>query len=318
MNGTRDKSDSAGPTRVRRSVSADLALALVVVFGLGCAALLTYATAPVRAAEGGAQTVDESLYFEPRTLKRMSLAFNGLAADWYWMRTLQYVGRKVIAHDKPLPLDDLSALNLDKLELLLDAITTLDPQFYSAYEYGAVILPAVDAPAAVRLLEKGVRENPTDWRLHHHLGYVHWQAGRYAQAAAAYREGARVPGAPAWIEAMSAQMEAQGGSRATARQIYLRMFEGSGDEQVRGMASVRLQQLDSLDERDAIRVLFAAYKARISRCPTSWREVAPALRSIGLRTDAAGAPLDPTGVPYELDSAACDVKLGDRSKIPRH
>ena len=41
---------------------------------------------------------EERLYVTGNTLKRMSLGFNGLVADWYWMRSLQYVGQKVINH----------------------------------------------------------------------------------------------------------------------------------------------------------------------------------------------------------------------------
>jgi S-(hydroxymethyl)glutathione dehydrogenase/alcohol dehydrogenase len=49
--------------------------------------------------------VDESLYLDGKTARRMSLGFNGLAADWYWMRSLQYVGRKIINHPEDMPLD---------------------------------------------------------------------------------------------------------------------------------------------------------------------------------------------------------------------
>lgn len=301
-----------GPAAETRR-AADAALAAIVVAGLCCAAFVSWLGA---GAQRKAGVADESFYFEPRTLKRASLAFEGLVADWYWMRTLQYVGRKIIAHEGPVALDDLGALGLDRLAPLLDATTTLDPQFMAAYEYGAVVLPAVDEGAAVRLLEKGLGDNPREWRLHHQLGYIHWQAGRYAEASAAYREGARQPGAPAWVEAMAAQMEAQGGNRQTAREIYRRMYEGAGDEQIRSMALKRLWQLDSLEERDAVRRVLAGHRSRFSRCPAAWREVSAALRLAGLRTNAAGSPVDPGGEPYALDAAACDVTLGVNTEIP--
>src|SRR4029078_3881517 len=41
-------------------------------------------------------SAEEELYVKATTAKRLSLAFNGLAADWYWMRSLQYVGRKAL------------------------------------------------------------------------------------------------------------------------------------------------------------------------------------------------------------------------------
>src|ERR1044072_8966052 len=45
-------------------------------------------------------SADEELYVKATTAKRLSLSFNGLAADWYWMRTLQYVGRKALNFQK--------------------------------------------------------------------------------------------------------------------------------------------------------------------------------------------------------------------------
>jgi hypothetical protein len=115
---------------------------------------------------------------------------------------------------------------------------------------------------------------------------------------------------------MAAQMNAQGGSRAVAREMYLRMYEGSADEQVRALAVTRLAQLESLEERDRVRQILSDFRARAGRCPSDWREVAPALRAAGLPLGAPGAPLDPSDVPYVLDTAACDVSLGDGSKIP--
>src|SRR6185503_5195811 len=83
---------------------------------------------------------EEQLYLQAKTVKRLSLAFNGLAADWYWMRSLQYVGRKALNFQKMNPgqmsLNDLGDLNLRILSPLLRLSTTLDPQFIAPYEYG--------------------------------------------------------------------------------------------------------------------------------------------------------------------------------------
>src|ERR1041385_7038752 len=72
---------------------------------------------------------DESVYLNAKTAKRISLGFNGLAADWYWMRSLQYVGRKIIEQEGNASLDDLSQLDLRLLAPLLENATTLDPEF---------------------------------------------------------------------------------------------------------------------------------------------------------------------------------------------
>jgi tetratricopeptide (TPR) repeat protein len=262
-----------------------------------------------------AAVADESLYLNGRTAKRMSLGFNGLAADWYWMRSLQYVGRKIIEQGDQIALDDLSQLDLKLLAPLLENATTLDPEFLDPYEYAAVVLPAIDVNEAIRITRKGIDANPNAWRLHQHLGYIYWQQRDYVAAAEVYDRGARLPGAPVWMEAMKARMAAEGGSRSTAREIYTRMFEQSADEKVKDMAQRRLMQLDSLDQRDGLHKLLAAYQARAGRCPANWREIEPVLRAIHAPVNTSGAPLDPSGAPYVLRSDTCEVVLDKQSKI---
>jgi tetratricopeptide (TPR) repeat protein len=306
------------PSDERRGVERrrDALLALVVLVGLAASFGLARWLDARRPAEDPFASYEE-LYLKPETARRMSLAFNGLAADWYWLRSLQYVGRKALAHHGEYTLDDMRPLGLRNLGALLEQATALDPQFMAAYDFGAVVLPSIDRDAAVRLIERGIQANPQEWRLYHQLGYIHWQAGRFREASEAYEAGARLPGAPEWMNVMAAQMNAQGASRAVAREMYQRMYEGSTDEQVRTLAVTRLAQLDSLEERERIRQVLSDFRARASRCPADWREVAPLLRAARLRLTASGAPLDPSDVPYTLDAAACDVRLGDSSRIPK-
>ena len=261
-------------------------------------------------------TPEEQLYLNGTTVKRMSLGFNGLAADWYWMRSLQYVGRKVLTSGQTYQLDNLGALNLKLLPPLLDTATTLDPQFMEPYEYAAIVLPGIDIKEAIRITRKGIAANPSSWRLYQHLGYIHWQQQDYEAARDTYLAGARIPGAPAWMEAMQARMAVEGGSRDTAREIYQRMYEQSDDEKVKDMARRRLLQLRSFDERDGLRRLMAVYKSQTGRCPVSWTELAPTLRSLKIPVDAAGAPFDPAGVAYVLLADKCEVETDPRSEVP--
>lgn len=257
--------------------------------------------------------VDESLYLNANTARRMSIAFNGLAADWYWMRSLQYVGRKIMAVPEDVEIDNLQMLNLKLLAPLLDTATTLDPEFYEPYEYAAVVLPAIDVQQAIRITQKGIEANPTNWKLYHHLGYIFWQQKNFQGSAEAYDRGSRIPGAPAWMSAMRARMADAGGSRSTAREIYKQMYESS-DETVRETARRRLMQLDALDEREAFNKLLSAYKSRTGRCPANWKEFEPVLRTLRIGLAESGAPLDPSGTPYVLKG--CEVDLDPRSIVP--
>lgn len=289
-------------------------LGLVVLVGIACAMLLVDWIETLRP-QVGPTVAEESLYLDGKTARRISLGFNGLAADWYWMRSLQYVGRKLISED--VAIDNLSQLDMKLLAPLLDTATTLDPEFLDPYEYAAIILPSVDVQEAIRITQKGIDANPNAWRLYHHLGYIYWQQHNYQTASEIYGRGAQIPGAPPWMEAMKAKMAADGGSRSTAREIYTRMYEQSTEEHVKDMARVRLLQLDSLDQRDSLRKVLTAYQTRAGKCPNSWKELEQIFRALRVPVDAStGAPFDPTGVPYVLRTDACEIELDPKSKIP--
>lgn len=300
------------PNETRKS---DVWLLLIVALGfigvVGLAHRIDAGRLPV-----ATEVAEETLYLNAATVNRISLGFKGLVADWYWMRALQYVGNKILNVPEDVPLDSLGQLNLKLLAPLLDAATTLDPQFMEPYEYAAVVLPDVDVQEALRIVKKGIAANPSAWRLYHHLGYISWQQKDFAAASEAYAQGAKLPGAPVWMEAMKARMASEGGSRNTAREIYRRMYEQATDNQVKDMAYRRLMQLDSFDEQDALRRLIAVYKSNSGRCPTSWNEFGSVFRALGVKFDSSGAPLDPSGTPYVLIKDKCEVALDQKSGVP--
>jgi tetratricopeptide (TPR) repeat protein len=260
---------------------------------------------------------EDQLYLTGVVAKRISLGFNGLAADWYWMRSLQYVGRKIIDVPDNVPIDNLAQLNMKLLAPLIDTSTTLDPEFLEPYQYAAVVLPAVDLPEAIRLTKKGIAANPSAWRLYQHLGYIYWQQKDFQAAGEAYDRGSKLPGAPPWMLAMKAKMANEGGSRHLAREIYGRMYEQAENAKVKEMARKRLLQLDSFDQRDGLRKVFAAYKAKFGRCPATWKEIEPYLRALRVAVDSNGAPLDPSGTGYVLIDNGCDLEIDyQKSEVP--
>jgi len=305
------------PARSGRPKLREFALVIVIVCGLGTAAGLARWLEQHRPPAEHLAQGSEELYLQPQAARRLSLGFNALAADWYWMRALQYIGRKISAHEGAIQIDDLSPLNLKLLAPLLDSSTTLDPQFLAAYEYGAIVLPAVDVEAAIKLVKKGIAANPQAWRLQTYLGYIYWQQNRFQEASAAYAAAARVAGAPPWVASMSAQMATKGGSRETARAIYQNMYRQADDEQMKQLALTRLLQLQSLDEMDVLRAALNAQRTRTGRCPQTWREVDAFLRTARFPLDASGAPLDPSGAPYVINQERCEVELGEQSEILR-
>src|SRR5712691_11750765 len=178
---------------MKRNHRLDAALSLLILLGFTAVVCLS------RSMDARHQDVfaasEERLYLKGTTAKRLSLAFNGLAADWYWMRSLQYLGRKLVkyedTHTEQFQLNDLGYLNLQLLPSLLRVATPLDPQFMAPYEYGAMILPTFNNEEAVALLNYGIEQNPNAWRLYQHLGYIYWQRHDYVKSAQVYSAGAK-------------------------------------------------------------------------------------------------------------------------------
>ncbi|HEY6045939.1 MAG TPA: hypothetical protein VIU65_05005 [Pyrinomonadaceae bacterium] len=301
----------------------DVSLILILLVALSAAVLLSRSI-DARGPRAEAEYGEDQLYLSGLTAKRMTLAFNGLAADWYWMRSLQYVGRKIVAyedaHQGRFELGNLSTLDLKLLPSLLQVTTTLDPQFGAAYEYGAVLLPEINPEEAVSLLHKGIAANPSSWRLYQHLGYIYWQRQDYEKASDAYAAGAKQPGAPDWMAAMAARMKAERGSREAAREMYRHLAESSHDNAIKAMVADQIMRLNWLDDRDEITPVlrYVASHSSNDRCPESWRGLFEEFPGIRLRFDAAsGAPLDPSGLPYVLVKGKCEVELDPNSKVPR-
>lgn len=268
---------------------------------------------------------DEDLALQGARLKGYALGFEGLIADWYWMKSLQYIGDKILKTNQPISLDNLNSLNPRLLYPYLDNATTLDPHFIEAYSYGAIVLPAIDAEKAIRIAEKGIENNPDEWRLYQHLGYIYWRLENYEKASEIYAKGADIKNAPPFMRIMAAQMKKEGGSRETARAIYRQMLAEARDEKIKETAELRLLELDSLDERDAIKNVLDDFQIKNNRCPNNWGEILPLLKNAELpsgrdfRLNESNNPVDPTVAPYLLsaENNSCAVKLdSQKTKIP--
>ncbi|MDP9264104.1 MAG: hypothetical protein M3O85_07280, partial [Acidobacteriota bacterium] len=187
-------------------------------------------------------TLEEVLYVtSPQTVKRMSLGYDGLMADIYWTRVVQYFGRHHQARSR----------RYDLLPPLLDITTTLDPHLIVAYEFGSFFLAqqppegAGRPDLAVAFVERGIRANPTEWRLYYHLGFIHYLERKdYKAAAEAFQRGSEVPNAHPWLRTMAAAMAQFGGDTRTARFLWQKILESTDDKMIRANAVRRLRALE--------------------------------------------------------------------------
>ncbi|HEY6328188.1 MAG TPA: tetratricopeptide repeat protein [Blastocatellia bacterium] len=258
---------------------------------------------------------DETLFFSSGpAIKRMSLGLDGLVADIYWMRAVQYFGNKVIAGRYSGAGGD--AARIDLLAPLLNIIVDLDPHHITAYRFGAIFLPEQDPQAAIDLLNKGIERNPDDWHLYQDLGFIYWHMGDYAKAAEVYDQGSNIEGSLWWMRDLAGFMRVKGGSRDAAREVY-EHYLNSDDPTIRSQAVFRLRLIHSLDEVDAINRLLSRYKSETGRCPSDLKVLARWLQPAGVPLNDDLEPVDADGFPLVLDQAACTVAISPSSDLPR-
>jgi hypothetical protein len=278
--------------------------------GLVIAALFLAIAAVQSRIEGGLgqyRATEEILYIDnPAVLKKLLVGFENVAADLYWLRTVQYFGGKR---------RDAANKNYDLLEPLLRITVTLDPKFKIAYTYGAVFLSEPfpgggGMPSkGIALIEEGIRQHPDHWRFYLDKGFIYyWHLRDFQKAADIFLEGAKIEGAPYWMKTIAGRILLEGGDRQMSRALWQVIHDSAETAQQRENASLHLRQLDALDQLDTLRRLAGQLEERTGHYPGSWGELVQA----GLLT---GIPIDPTGTPYVLDPVNRDVSIAKESKL---
>jgi len=296
----------------------------IAAVGLFAASLITGRIEKIRP-QLPAGYADSDLTFRGSSLKGYALGTEGLIADWYWMRSLQYIGDKVDKADLAnINIENLTDLNPRLLYPLLENATDLDPHFLAAYSYGAIVLPAIDPEKAIAFTNKGIANNPDQWRLYQYLGYIYWRLNRFNEAADAYGRGAKIDGAPPFMRFMAASMQNEGGSRETARRIYTEMLDQApaDDEQTRIVAERALSRLVALDQMDAVNDILAKTRDA-SACPQTLSAIFAQLKTVKLpldedfQIDRGGSLVDPSAAPYIFDREKCEIHLDYlKTKVP--
>lgn len=236
-------------------------------------------------------TLQEVLYIpSPLVVKRLSLGYSGLLADIYWTRAVQYFGGKHHARSSDYQL----------LLPLLEITTSLDPRLIPAYQFGAIFLAQGGVEGAglpdeaIRLVQKGIRENPSQWRLYYSLGYIYFlEKHDYASASKAFDDGSKVPGALPWMKTMAAATAQHAGETETARFLWTRIYESTDDKFIRTNAYNHLVALRVDEEVGYLQALVDRYKLTTGHLPSSWMEMVSA-KWLG------GIPVDPLGHTYRL------------------
>ena len=250
-------------------------------------------------------TLKEVLYIpSAKTVERMSLGYDGLLADIYWTRVVQYFGSKHRANSKQYKL----------LAPLLDITTTLDPHLIVAYQFGSTFLAqkppegAGQPEESVRMIEKGIRANPETWQLYYELGFLQYmELHDPAAAARTFERGSTIPHAHPFLKILAASMAQHAGERNLARMLWTTTYQTTEDSMIKANASKHLRAIRVDDDVEHLQQIVDEYKNKTGATPKNTVELANA-------GYLKGIPVDPLGLPYKIVDGRVEVQ--DPGKLP--
>jgi tetratricopeptide (TPR) repeat protein len=247
-------------------------------------------------------------------MRRMSLSYDALVGDIYWIRALQHFGRERLSKKQR---------NYALLYPLLDMTTSMDPRFNVAYRFGSLFLAELPPGGpgrpdqAIALLQKGIKEMPGKWEYYQDTGFVYYFGYKdYEKAAEWFKRGSELKGAPWFLKSLAANTLAKGHDRQASRLMYQVIAETADNDFMKKDAVRRLRQLDAMDGIDALRDAVRRYQARVANAgggegrsrPLTWQTL---VRAGFLRF----VPQDPDGFEFFLDPATGDVRLDPKSPL---
>jgi tetratricopeptide (TPR) repeat protein len=278
------KAGGAGASRGRRG-TALAALASLLLAGV--------VQGRIEARGAGRNEIHPLLYLPSgRYLKAAALGYDGLLADLIYLWSIQYYGNYEIA-DRYRYLEQIYGR----------VIAELDPHYLDPYLVGALIMSAEarDPEMALRLLDKGIANNPDQWILAFEAGFLCYDTLHdYLRAARYFEKALDTPGVHPLVRRLYAEMYDRAGDKRTSLKEWAEIEATSKDDYVRNVAWNHVHDLkvdvDLADLSGAV----GAFTRSEGRPPRSLEE----LRARGL---ASEIPRDPEDRDYLYDPSTGKV-----------
>ena len=230
---------------------------------------------------------------EGETLKVMSLGFKEVVADVIWLQAIQAIGERRVS-------DEAGRW----IYRAMDIVTTLDPKFVEAYEAGGTALCTVVVmpEESNRLLEKGVKYNPGEWRLPLMLGVnYYFELADDAKAAEYIAKAAEAGGGPRYLAPFASRLYLTAREPQKAIEFLVKSYEQTTDPHMKEYLELRLKH--ALVERDIqlFETAIDQYRRQLGRPPATLE----ALVKAGLLREM---PMDPFGDRYVYDPQTLKVR----------
>jgi hypothetical protein len=241
-----------------------------------------------------------------RTVRTVSFGQRLVLADFYWLRTVMYVGEGMLAPKR----------GWDGLYPLGEIVTDLDPRFGYAYQVVGSNLSGIAnrVDQSDRILEKGMRNVPDRWTLPFLLAFnKFFYEDDYAQAALYARRAAQVGDRPHLaLLASNLSLVANTDEEYRTAIAFLEVnLQQATNPELRAELEQRLVKVRTYQELARCERAAATFERRVGRPPFTLLELV-------VDGYLPAVPVDPSGGEIVLDPIARTVRstvLGARQPI---
>jgi len=215
--------------------------------------------------------------------------FHHIVADYYWLRSVEYFGRRD-AHEAQYPL----------LGPLLERSLRLDPHFFKpAYVSGTILNAEQDQlETSYRLLVDAMKYNPHRWELPFIAGFNAYMYQNEPQTALPLlQKAASLPGCPPRVQQIAAKLSVETAQPEIGLALIESMMETVTDPELLQTYEERRRQLLLEVELKALNRALQFFVSEYERQPASIEEL---MRAMGNPNPEAK---DPLGGTYSLNEA---------------
>jgi hypothetical protein len=179
---------------------------------------------------------DEELLYYPSgfMVRQAALGYETAAADIAWLRGVQYYGEHRLTDQK-----------FEMIGHVMAIVTELDPNFVEPYVFGAFVLAQEmgQPERGLELLERGMRANPTNWRLAFEAGFLYYVCRHdYTAAGRYFTWASRMPDHAEYAERFAAFANEKAGNAGMAILLWKQVL-ATGNRYMQDVARRELQRL---------------------------------------------------------------------------
>jgi len=214
--------------------------------------------------EGGYQRRISTTVLPVNVSRHISLGFDNLISDLYWLDSIQYLALGTAQGGHPA------------LPVMLENVTTLDPDFEYPYIFSSLVMPGEGyTKPAIKLADKGIRNVPNSWQIPYYAGLSIYQIQLqdYNKASALVELASKKPGAPESLPFISAVLRSRTSDEVKAYASWKVIYDSTKNKYSKERAQLYLDHYDIIFGLDKLAVL---YKEKFGRFPDSLNDLVTA------------------------------------------